>query len=443
MLWSYFAFLVLLLLMSLGILKSGISNHTGVRSAVWLGVFVLKILAGFTAIWIFTYHYSGASDLHLYFKDAQVLKDFFWEQPEYFWKLITQQTLTLEEDQLREAALSQWNGTTVNFLFNEKKIIVFVHLLITTVSFGNIYIHSLFMAFLSFWGQVAIFKVARRYLEVPNYWLIITIFLLPTSLFWTSSLFKEPFAVFSFGLSLYFLDKTLSAFSWRYLITFLLLVFVGLSIRPFVMISALFPMLIFSIYTSFPKIKFKYQSWLVVLGILILAMVLYGLEGTSFDVLQKISNKQQAFFELQNQDNNIGSLMPAERLEPHLSSLILNLPSALSRVLFHPSFLDYKKALYLPDIIENLLLLILVFIAFVKFRTPSRKTIPFLWFSILYILISYSVIGLICNILGAIVRYKIIAFPFSFLFVIAIINPRWAEHFNKKVEKIIAVKQRK
>ena len=81
--------------------------------------------------------------------------------------------------------------------------------------------------------------------------------------------------------------------------------------------------------------------------------------------------------------------------------------------MFRPSIYEFRNLLYLPDIFQNILILILGFWLFLKNKKPKPEEIPFLWFSILFIIILFSLIGLVTPVLGAIVRYK---FQLWFLF---------------------------
>ena len=80
-------------------------------------------------------------------------------------------------------------------------------------------------------------------------------------------------------------------------------------------------------------------------------------------------------------------------LEPDIKSFISFIPYAIDMAFFRPHVTEVKNISYIPDIIENVIFLILVFISI--FSTNKKiKTEPVIFFSFFLFCINIVVIGL-------------------------------------------------
>jgi hypothetical protein len=389
-------------------------------------LFAVKVLAGFAMVFLYANYYDKASsDIYIYFNDAVYLKKLFLTDKEVFWNILTNHNLTSPAVYEKYTQTMYWDSSEVDFLIHEKRLIILLNFLISFISFGNIYIHSMFMAFIGFFGQVAIFRFVKKQSQIKDLYNLIVTFLLPTFLLWSSTILKEPLIIFAMGMLLFYSGKWTKKWESKYLIALFVFYILGLFVKPYVIIALSFPLAIFLFFKFKRQFSFKKQSLIVVSGILLLLLSAWAFKFVDINVFEKLSNKQQAFYNtiaLVEQTKKVGSQIELEKLEPSISSFILNSPKAFSNVMFKPSFADYRNVFYLPDIFQNIILLILSLIILKKYRKPKTYVFPFLWLSILFIVSLFTIIGLVTPVLGAIVRYKIPALIFVFYLLLTFFN---------------------
>jgi len=112
-------------------------------------------------------------------------------------------------------------------------------------------------------------------------------------------------------------------------------------------------------------------------------------------------------------------LLPIHPLLPSYSSLLHNLPEAFWNVLMRPYFFESFSPLILLAGIENLLIFVcMLFCLFTIKRSWPLQSLFFL--ALGFVLICFSLTGLVTPVSGAIVRYKMPALPFLFLIFLLI-----------------------
>jgi hypothetical protein len=399
-------------------------RRTHIKTSVLIALFAIKVIAGFGLVYLYGHYYDkSSSDIYNYMNDAFYLKDQFFSDPSSFWNLFLEHNMFAPEMIEKKSHLVYWSSGGVDLLIHEKKTVIILNFLFSFISLGNIYIHSLLMAFIGFIGQVAIFRFAKKQLEINPLLIMLVVFLLPSFTIWSASILKEPLIVFAFGLLLFYVGKWTKQWKRKYLIWALVLFILGLLIKPYVILIAVIPLVFFVLFKALPKLTFKQQSWMVFGSLFTILIMIWGLSKTDLNPIAKLSEKQNSFYQVITDSNvPVESEITIEKLEARFSSLILNLFPAFTRVMFSPYIYDIKKLVYLIDIFQNILILVLAFLVSIKYRKPKSREIPFLWFALIFVFLLFTLIGLVTPVLGAIVRYKIPALPFVFLFLMSFTN---------------------
>lgn len=401
-------------------------KNSEIKNNILITLLAIKVFAGFALVYLYGHLYdSSQSDIYIYYNDAIYLKHLFLNHRDTFWNIIFNRNINLEIAPEVAKNLNYWYSPKVDILIHEKKIIILLNFLFSFISFSQIYIHSLFMAFIGFIGQIAIFRFVKKESDINPLIILSLSFLLPTFLLWSSSILKEPLIILTVGFLLFFVGKWTRKWKLKYIIGTIIFFFLGLLIKPYVVLSLVFPILLFIFFKYKPYLTFKKQSLTVVSSITIFLLLVWALSFSNFNVLKKLSDKQDAFYKtitLAEQTQKVGSKLKIEILEPTIGSVLLNTPKAFSNVLFKPSVFDFKNLLYLPDIFQNILLLLIGISILWKYKIPEHHEFPFLWFSILFVFILYTTIGLVTPVLGAIVRYKIPALPFVYFVLLSFLR---------------------
>lgn len=441
---SFLLLIFFFLLFSYLLSKWEWAKQTGIKVNVLIVLFAVNVFAGFLLVYLYgTYYDPSSSDIYLYFNDALVLKRLLLNDSTLFWNIMSGHTLLDAEALNKVDQLQFWYSSGIDFFIHEKRTVILLNLVVSFFSLDQIYIHSLFMAFIGFIGQMAIFKFVRNRSAIDPVFILIVTFLLPTILLWTSSILKEPLIILSIGLGLLYTDRWLERKTLGALTLSLLFFGFGLLVKPYVILSLALPWFIFISFSVKTNLTFKKQSLIVFLSIVLISSLFWYLSLDHFNVFEKLSQKQADFIALIQQieeSEEVGSKIEYNRLGPTLPSLILNAPKAFVETMFSPSFYNIKSWLYLPDILQNLLILLFAFVLPARYQIPSRKQYPFLWLSVLFVIILFTSVGLVAPIVGALVRYKIPALSFVFYFLLSFMK---ALPLSKKWNVFLFVKHNK
>jgi len=233
------------------------------------------------------------------------------------------------------------------------------------------------------------------------------------------------------GFTLFFLGKWTKKWKIKYFLAFVMFFIIGLFIKPYVILTLAFPIVIFVLLKFKSQWLFKKQAAIVFSSSILILILFWGASFIGLNVFEKLSNKQIAFYDTiqkAEQISKVESQIVIPKLEPTLASFVINTPKAFANVMFKPVIYDFKNLLYLPDILQNLLIMFVGVLLIFKYKKPKQEELPFIWLSLLFIIILYVIIGLVTPVLGAIVRYKIPAIIFVFFFLLSFLNMS----FNKK-----------
>jgi len=107
-----------------------------------------------------------------------------------------------------------------------------------------------------------------------------------------------------------------------------------------------------------------------------------------------------------------GSVVPLHKLEPTLASFIRNAPQALTNVVFRPFIWESRSPFMIMAGFENLIIIFGITVCLLFIRPLRSVNWKFVLMCFSFVLIQFLIIGETTPILGAVVRYKIIALPF-------------------------------
>lgn len=451
--------------------------------------FTLKALIGLYFLFIYTKFYGDgtlSADAGAFMEESRVLNHVFSESPIDYLKFLTGigDNTDLQHQYLLET--HHWDAGA-QALINDNKNILRVHSLFHFVSYGYPVIHVLFMCLISIVGTRHLIIGIASKTDLNRNLILWVLILIPSVLFWTSGLLKEPLMFLGIGI----LTRGLLANTGR--LNRSLWIFLGiivlLSFKPYV-IFALIPAFIFiSFYKRLPKFKIV-GSLLLLVTVSSTALLIFSKERDQ--MVHLITRKQQDF-------NNIGkggvfawngdgfyyfdpSQFPDLRIEDKIirlkkplkatiidpggfespvpvlvpkdgtewpiyfkgdqsrgyieiapiddsfSQLLMNIPGAIRNCLFRPYISDPGSWLKYLAIVEIWLILLFIVYAIFKRRKISEEVKLIIVSLLLFIFSLSSIIGLTTPVLGAIVRYRL---PITIAFIVIgllIINP----HFKRK-----------
>lgn len=197
--------------------------------------------------------------------------------------------------------IDKWDRTDVTseFFLNDNRTPTRINAVIMLFSFGNYYVHAVFMLILSFLGQWLLFKTFKQYFIAKELLLFFVFTLTPSILFWTSGVLKEPIAFFLIGLFVFcffklFVNRQVQI---KYIIGLVISVFLFLMLKPYILGILLIPMLAYAIAVyKHVKRSFIFFTGFIMFSLISGLVILKIAFGK--DVLQTIVIRQNDFINL-------------------------------------------------------------------------------------------------------------------------------------------------
>lgn len=390
----------------------------------FIAAFGLKVVFSVLLTLIYTYYYTdrSTSDIYKYFDDSKIMFDALRNHPtDYFKMLLGIDNDSLYFDETYYKKMVFWYRAFNSNLFSDSHIIIRFNAFIRLFSFGYIYVHNVFINFISLLGLVAVFKFFKPLFTGNAKVLFYAIFLIPSVLFWGSGLLKEGLILFGLGFLLLSIQQLFLKLKWYHLPLIVFSVVVLLYSKLYVIAALSPPLLGYFFYTKISKNKAVLSY---VFALLILTVVLVGLWviNHKFNPIEIIVEKQGEFIRfIQYFPTNSGFKIP--ELSNGLSILKYT-PNAWLNTFIRPYLWESKSLFVLLSSLENLLFIGL-FMVMLFFPNKKREHLFYVIFCLSFVFILFTIIGLLIPIFGALVRYKVPALPFLAIALLLLID------FNK------------
>lgn len=390
------------------------SEATGLSFRGVAGILLLKILAG-TALWaVYTWVYPDRSyaDIFKYFDDSAVMFEALADRPLDFFKMlfsIANDSPYFDERYYK--VMNHWYREYESNMHNDAHTVIRFNAALRIISFGEFHVHTVFAAFLSLTGTLALYHAFVEFLSGRERLLAIAVFLIPSVLFWGSGVIKESLLFFGLGILIWqwfkLLGNELRPFGMLLIAGACLLLFH----LKFYVIASLGPGLAMVLLERYArKVPFALRTALVLLGAISLGLNLHHILP-GFNVLEILSVKQRDFIGLA-QATNAGSFVMPERLAPTIGSFIVQAPHAMYMTLLGPLFHPSSGAFGLVATLENIMI-VLAIVLMLHYRLPVRRWDHVLLTALLtYIVLLALVIGWTTPVMGALVRYRAPLLPF-------------------------------
>jgi len=145
-------------------------NKSKISTLLIAILFLIKVLAGFALTFLYTHYYDkSTSDIYIYFKDANILKQLL--QKDFFLGIKVITGFYNEKSELVHQVLANttyWDTNSSLYSIWGKRLLIRINTLWAFVSFQNIYIHSLLMSFLAFIGLLALYRFIKNNLAYQH-----------------------------------------------------------------------------------------------------------------------------------------------------------------------------------------------------------------------------------------------------------------------------------
>lgn len=397
-----------------------------------LALWGLKLVATIIFFLIYTFYepYKKGNDSIVYFRDGQKLNQIAYENPASFLRIMSGLQNAEEEEKL--ANLSYWNRSFKTVVPNDNRTIIRINALLHFISFGSYLAHLILMSFFAFLGLMALYKSTILLFPNMQWWAILPIFIIPSTIFWSSGNIKEPILIFAMGFSILYFVKLITKFNYKKLTGFTLFMLLLFFIKSYIFFLLLPLMLSYLLQQKF---HFK-KVWLTYFGVyfvLILSGLLVGYIFPAYSFTYLIYDKNSCFIDM-TQTFGAGSGFDIPELEDNVFSLIIHTPLALFNSLTRPFIWEADIWTKLLAALENIVVLLsIIYLLFkVKYREMLKSSN--FWFYFLFAISLLILSGLVTSNMGALVRYKSPALPFIFISFMAFMKK---PKFDEKIYKLL------
>ena len=385
-------------------------------------LFLVKICASILLYLIYTKFYPDRphADIFRYYDDSEIMYRSAFTNPYDFFRMFTgihgnDKELWTYYDQMR-------NWFNSEMIFNDSRTMIRINAIFRFISFGCYFPHAIIMCFLSMMGLTGLFSVLSQTMTNKKWCLLIGIFLMPSTLLWTSGMIKEAFLIFSIGMLIYNLN-TIIQNNKLTVVQMCSLVFYSyclLNIKSYILFAILPGIISWFLINYYKKNAFLITSLVHVVYFIVLFNASSIITNHPIAILLK--NKQIEFYHVV-QVEKAKTVIDLPILDGTNQNLLINCGPALFSTLFRPTIFESNNVLLLLAAAENLIILLLIILAiYFAIRRATWNSYDFFFPSLFFVLIMLTMIGLVTPIMGAMVRYKVPTLPFLVAILISFIK---------------------
>ncbi len=426
--------IVYILLFAIVIRKWNFIRNSGLSEKwIWISLGI-KIFGAFSLLFVYTHFYKdhANADLYKYFSDGNALFEQLKEDPGAVGKIILN---TYEKDEVWNVLkhTNYWYRQYDKVGMLDNRSMIRINFFIRFFSFGFVSLHTLVFSFLSFLGSIALFRFFTQAIPANRKIAYFSLFLLPSFIFWTSAGLKETWLVFSYGFLFFIFGKLflLHQKSTSLYIGFFVFICFGLLIRPLFLLIALLFLLAF-LWNHFGRFKYKILPYITCLSLAFIILLIMRMINPQYDIFLFLVQKNNNFIAF-GQFIEAGSLIDIPKLENNIFQILINIPVALYNMLFRPYMWEAHHIFSFFAAIENLFLMGFALMAIIIGKI-KRANNNFFMLSLFFVLASFSIIGLVTPVVGAMVRYKTPFLPFFMIMMSLLIENKKYSIFEYKIK---------
>ena len=372
--------------------------------------FILKCASGIILGLVYTLYYTNHNDTDTFkfFTDSKIMFDSIYTHPYDFFRMFTGINEKSPDTYPYFLKMNSWLNTNPGV--NDNKTIIRMNAFFRFFSLGYYNVHVVFLNFLSFTGLFCLYKTFISYCPEKKKELLILIFLMPSLLFWGSGLLKDGILITGFGLLIFSFDQVLKkGVSSKKLMG--LLISIGILFLTKTYVLAIIIPGLFAWWLTYRSSSRKIIITFISIYALyfITAFNAYRFNPV-YNVAALLFYKHKNFVDIGNEHS--ASMISVPDFECSGPSIMLSSPHAFCNTMFRPFLTDIKgNPMILMAALENILIALMIVACLLSFKVRGKRTEAIIILSGIFVIILFVLIGLITPVLGAIVRYKIVALP--------------------------------
>lgn len=272
---------------------------------------------------------------------------------------------------------------------------------------GNYYINSLFFNSFSFVGLVALYRMYQRYYAGLRWPVLLGVFLLPSTLYFCSGIYKDLIVLGFLGFYLLDADRIIrDRVGWKTYLRFLISLLGILLIRNYLVVLLVPLTLAYAV-----SYRYRLSEWTcyaATIGTGLLASWLLPLIKPGWNPIGILLQKKNDFAALPAAN----SQLPMHDWQPNLWSVAQQIPAALEHACLRPFLWEGQGLTLLALSLELSIYIILISISI--FRRPTIKYLEqpsLVKMGLVFACLMLVVTGLIIPSIGAISRYRSVFLP--------------------------------
>ncbi|MCX6198972.1 MAG: hypothetical protein NTY88_07090 [Bacteroidetes bacterium] len=395
-------------------------------------LFNLKFVVGIFIWFIYSFYYKDVqnNDVHKFYNDALILRNTASENPQAFFQM-----LIGKEDETTLPFTSQMKNWERNFdeaPVNENKTLIRLNALLMFISFKTYFVHILFMCFISLLGFVLIANSIFGFTDVKNSILAIPVLFLPSILFWTSGVMKEPVLISGLGLFIYGITN----WGTRNSILALIIGSMLILITKFFVLACLLPATIaYLLFRKNENPSFVLLKYVLVNLVLLLLAFNVRYIVPQINLQQMLINKQTHSIK-EAEYFKAGSRIEIPELKDDPLNILKTSAVGIWNTITRPYIWETKNMMMLASAAENVFIVPFLLMCF-AFRNRKQNASLNLFLFLLTVSLAYfAIVGICTPVLGNLVRYKTpLLVLFMFAFIIQINSKYIPERLNFLLRK--------
>ncbi len=381
-------------------------------------VFALKILGTLINNLLIIYYWKTGDAISYYYEAKNIWK-LIGNNPQnirYIFNPVEQYDAIIKSDNILSATTSG-AGQESNFLVTRICALLF------PVSFGRFILLNFWFCLISTIAQFRLYIViSQRYPHIKKY-LGICLLYMPTLLFYASPIFKETLCLSFIAFSihhLYELSKRHNMISNGFLLLVNLTLI--LLLKPYVLYSFLIAVVIvylFRIIFHFYGRSFISAAFTIMLFLSLTGVFIYNMDYLD-PYIASFADVSNFFQQQYNDSFDDSSSFELGEVETSVAGILKKTPIAIYTTYFRPHLWEVRKPIVLFSALESFCIMILVILAFAKKGVYTRQVLKDdlpATIGLMYVIVFGAVVGLTTFNFGTLVRYKVPAVPFLWVFV--------------------------
>jgi hypothetical protein len=385
-------------------------------------IFNLKFVAGIFIWLIYTFYYKDVqnNDVHKFYNDALVLHQVKEKDAGVFWYAMAFGDGYCDKGNLT-GALKNWNRNFDEAPFNENRTIIRLNALMMFISFKTYFVHVLFFCFISLLGWILLTNAVFSFVDARNAIVALPVLLLPSVLFWTSGVMKEPLLILGLGLCVSaMVDRQ------RSMVTLLKLICGALIIlfTKFFVLACLLPAA-----TSFFLFREKESRKFILLKYVLVSFVFVPLAFNINRLIPRISPVQMLANKQAHAMKEASYFKAGSKIEiPEIDNSPLSMLKAAGigtwNTILRPYLWEAKNIMMLASAVENVFVITWVLMCISSTNWRKMQNLNLALFLLTFSLGYFAIVGMATPVLGNLVRYKAPLLPLFMFAFIVVMNPR-------------------